>query len=91
MDAPCPGASVILSHEGRDCPEIRASSADAPDLGRSCSAKAHDQRLASLEANISVDELKANGLGVGLLDEMVLNLETGVRTATGETDCEGLS
>lgn len=37
------------------------------------------------------DELKANGLGVGLLDEMVLNLETGVRTATGETDCEGLS
>ena len=36
-------------------------------------------------------ELTGYGLGTGILDEMVLNLDTLVSTATGITDCEGIS
>lgn len=36
-------------------------------------------------------ELTGHGLGTGILDEMVLNLDTLVSTATGITDCEGIS
>lgn len=43
------------------------------------------------ETCANYDEITANGLDIGLLHEKEFNLKTFKSTATGETDCEGIS